>query len=68
MSELIHITESSEHLVDVAVELSEKQAQPYLSEERKTQIARQMGYIFFELHCREEEGLARGDILKVTNP
>lgn len=61
MSELIHITESSEHLVDVAVELAEKKAQPYLSDARKEQIAREMGHIFFELHCREQEELAQVD-------
>lgn len=67
MGELIHVLATSEELIDTALELSEKRAQAYLTEERKAQISRQMGHIFFELHCREDEELASGEILNLTN-
>ena len=54
MGELIHILATNEELVAAAVDLSERRAQTYLSEERKQQISRQMAYIFFELECRNE--------------
>jgi len=55
MSELVHITATGQELVDRAVELSEHRAQSYLTQARTDEISRQMGHIFFELHCREQE-------------
>lgn len=68
MGELIHITASNQELVEAAVELSEKRAQVWLSEERKEQISRKMSHIFFELHCREQEELAKVEETGVLPP
>ena len=63
MIELNHTIESSEHLVDVAVELAEKQALPYLTEERKAQIADR--WVIYSLSCIAVNRKSSAELIKL---
>lgn len=53
MKELNHILASNEELIGAMAELVEYKSHPWLSDERKAQVSRQLSYVVFELNCRD---------------
>lgn len=48
---------SNDSLAEELFDLTEHEAQPYLSEERKESIRRRMAVVSFELRCRADEAV-----------